>query len=135
MRIIHALLAAFCVFASLPGADTRLTLTGSSTVAPLASEIARRFEAQHAGVRIDVQTGGSTRGVTDVRAGRADIGMASRALAKDEADVSAYAIAVDGVACIVNRSNPVTMLSTAHNAITRTIVIANSTQALALGAI
>ena len=114
MRIIHALLAAFCIFASLPGADTRLTLTGSSTVAPLASEIARRFEAQHAGVRIDVQTGGSTRGVTDVRAGRADIGMASRALAKDEADVSAYAIAVDGVACIVNRSNPVTMLSTAQ---------------------
>jgi phosphate transport system substrate-binding protein len=111
MRIIHALLAAFGVFASLSGADTRLTLTGSSTVAPLASEIARRFEAQHAGVRIDVQTGGSTRGVTDARAGRADIGMASRALSAEEADLIAYRIAIDGIACIVHRSNPVTTLS------------------------
>ena len=114
MRIFHALLAVFCIVAALPGADTRLTLTGSSTVAPLASEIARRFEAQHAGVRIDVQSGGSTRGVTDARAGRADIGMASRALKADEADLIAHSIAIDGIACIVHRSNPIPLLSKAQ---------------------
>ena len=36
----------------------KLTLTGSSTVAPLASEIAKRFETERPEVRIDVQTGG-----------------------------------------------------------------------------
>jgi len=39
----------------------KLTLTGSSTVAPLVGEIAKRFETQHPDVRIDVQTGGSSR--------------------------------------------------------------------------
>jgi ABC-type phosphate transport system substrate-binding protein len=39
----------------------KLVLTGSSTVAPLASEIAKSFESLHPNVRIDVQTGGSSR--------------------------------------------------------------------------
>lgn len=39
-----------------------LVLTGSSTVAPLAGELAKRFEALHPGTRIDVQTGGSSSG-------------------------------------------------------------------------
>jgi phosphate transport system substrate-binding protein len=111
MRIIVLLSAFWCAVATLSGADTRLTMTGSSSVAPLVSEIARRFETKHPGVRIDVQTGGSTRGLTDARAGRADIGMASRAMTAEEADLIAYPIAVDGIACIVHRSNPVTMLS------------------------
>ncbi|MGH7889036.1 MAG: substrate-binding domain-containing protein, partial [Thermodesulfobacteriota bacterium] len=58
----------------------KLVLTGSSTVAPLAAEIGKRFEAQHPDVRIDVQTGGSSRGVADARQELADIGMVSRAL-------------------------------------------------------
>ena len=37
----------------------KLVLTGSSTVAPLATEIGKRFESLHPNVRIDVQTGGS----------------------------------------------------------------------------
>ena len=40
-----------------------LTLTGSSTIAPMAQEIASRFEQAHPGVRVDVQTGGSSRGI------------------------------------------------------------------------
>lgn len=43
-------------------AADRLVLTGSSTVAPLALEIAKKYEQQHSGVRVDVQTGGSSRG-------------------------------------------------------------------------
>jgi phosphate transport system substrate-binding protein len=45
----------------------KLVLTGSSTVAPLAAEIGKRFEAEHSDVRIDVQSGGSSRGITDAR--------------------------------------------------------------------
>lgn len=88
-----------------------LTLTGSSTVAPLAAEIARRFEIQHPGVRIDVQTGGSSRGVADIRRGTADIGMASRALKESENGLISFTIARDGICVILNRANPVNELS------------------------
>ncbi len=89
----------------------KLILTGSSTVAPLVNEIAKRFEREHPGVRIDVQTGGSSRGITDARRGTADIGMASRALAVDESDLTAHRIAVDGVGLIIHRDNPVKTLT------------------------
>jgi len=89
----------------------KLSLTGSSTVAPLATEIARRYEQQHPQVRIDVQTGGSGKGIADARLGTADIGMASRALKPDEADLVAHPIAADGVGLIVHADNPVEELT------------------------
>lgn len=92
----------------------KLTLTGSSTVAPLASEVARRFEKLHPNVRIDVQTGGSGRGIADARSGAADIGMASRALKESESDLTAHPIAADGVCLIVHESNPVNELGDAQ---------------------
>jgi len=89
----------------------QLVLTGSSTVAPLIGEIAKRFEQTHPGTRVDVQTGGSSRGVADARRGSADIGMVSRALNADEGDLTAYPIARDGVAMILHRDNPLSVLS------------------------
>lgn len=90
----------------------RLTVTGSSTVAPLMSEIAQRFEAEHLGVRIDVQTGGSSRGVIDTQRGTADIGMVSRELLDTErAELRSHAIARDGIGVIVHADNPVESLS------------------------
>lgn len=62
------------------GSKGRLVITGSSTVAPLASEISKRFEASHPEAQIDVQSGGSERGISDTRQGIADIGMVSRSL-------------------------------------------------------
>lgn len=85
----------------------RLVLTGSSTVAPLALEIGKAFEKMHPGVRIDVQTGGSSRGIGDARSGLADIGMVSRALNPNESDLLASAIAQDGICLIVHKSNPI----------------------------
>jgi phosphate transport system substrate-binding protein len=96
------------------GLSGSLTLTGSSTVAPLAAELAKRFEQLHPGVRIDVQTGGSGKGIADARTGIADIGMASRSLKEEEADLTAHRIAVDGVCLIVHQRNPVTELSDAQ---------------------
>ncbi len=92
--------------------EGRLTLTGSSTVAPLATEIAKRFEERHPSVRVDVQTGGSGKGITDARMGVADIGMASRELKPDENDLVSHQIAADGVGLIVHKSNPCRELST-----------------------
>lgn len=94
-----------------PAAPARLTLTGSSTVAPLALEMAKRFEQLNPGVRIDVQSGGSSRGVADARSGLADVGMVSRALGASEQDLRAYTVALDGIGLIVHASNPVPALS------------------------
>ena len=92
-------------------ADEKLVLTGSSTVAPLVLEIAKRYEERHPGVRIDVQTGGSSRGINDARSGLADIGMVSRALKAGETDLHAFEIARDGIGIIVHRSNSAIALS------------------------
>lgn len=92
----------------------KLVLTGSSTVAPLAAEIGKRFESLHLGARVDVQSGGSSRGITDARQGLADIGMVSRALKPDEADLQAFPIARDGVTLIVHKSNVIKQLSDAQ---------------------
>ncbi len=89
----------------------KLVLTGSSTVAPLASEIAKRFESEHSGVRVDVQSGGSSRGISDARQGVADIGMVSRALKPEEKDLKASSIARDGVTVILHKDNPVPSLN------------------------
>ena len=94
------------------GADgTRLVITGSSTVAPLVSELGKAYEADNPGVRIDVQTGGSSRGVADVRQGVADLGMISRELAAEEADLWGDAIALDGISLILHQDNGVSALT------------------------
>jgi phosphate transport system substrate-binding protein len=74
-------------------------------MAPLVAEIAKRFEQRHSGVRIDVQTGGSSRGIADARRGTADIGMVSRSLNDDEQDLTNHVIARDGVCLIVHQEN------------------------------
>ncbi|MDX2464836.1 MAG: phosphate ABC transporter substrate-binding protein [Porticoccus sp.] len=97
---------------SVVQADNRqLTLTGSSTVAPLALEIAKRYESLHPDVRIDVQMGGSSRGINDVRMGLTDIGMVSRALKPTEQDLTPFLIAMDGIGIILHESNAMSTLS------------------------
>ncbi|MBI1920883.1 MAG: phosphate ABC transporter substrate-binding protein [Geobacter sp.] len=91
--------------------EGKLLFTGSSTMTPLMREIAKRFEAIHPNARIEVQAGGSGRGIADVRQGRADIGMASRPLTDAEQDLFGFAIARDGVCIIIHRDNPVKSLA------------------------
>jgi len=91
-----------------------ITASGSSTVAPLVAEIGKRFEQRHPGVRVDVQSGGSSRGMSDARQGLVQIGLVSRALKADEADLTAVPIAMDGVSVILHRSNTVPALSDAQ---------------------
>jgi phosphate transport system substrate-binding protein len=91
----------------------KLTVTGSSTVAPLVLEIGKAFEKRHPRVRIDVQTGGSSRGIADARSGLSDIGMASRALTASEADLVGTPIARDGICLIAHKSNTISDLDDA----------------------
>lgn len=107
--VVGALLFAGCARSSR---HQTITLSGSSTIAPLATEIGLRFEELHPGVRVEVQTGGSSRGIADVRAGLVAIGMVSRMLADDEHDLVPVVIARDGIALIVHADNPITELDT-----------------------
>jgi phosphate transport system substrate-binding protein len=93
------------------GDSTRITVVGSSTIAPLMAEIAKLHEANSPNVRVDVQTGGSTRGVVDVRSGVAQLGMISRALKAEESDLQRLLLGRDGVGVIVHKSNPVRQLT------------------------
>lgn len=107
-------LASGCAPGSQTGADSesvKLVVTGSSTVAPLVSDLAKAFEAEHPAARIDVQTGGSSRGMADARQGLADIGMVSRSPKDDEQDLQWHAVAKDGLAVIVHADNPLDGLS------------------------
>lgn len=89
----------------------KIVLTGSSTVAPLAAEIGKRFESEHAEVRVDVQSGGSSRGIADARQEVADIGMISRSLKEEEQDLQAFTIARDGIGIILHQDNPLQSLT------------------------
>jgi phosphate transport system substrate-binding protein len=89
----------------------KLVITGASTLAPLIAEIGKRFENLHAKVRVDVQTGGSSRGIADARQGLADIGMVSRAMKDEEKDLQAFPVARDGVGIILHKENPVQTLT------------------------
>lgn len=111
LSLIAILAVAGCSRSDAAGTSRRLVLTGSSTVAPLAAEIGRRFEGLHPDVRVDVQSGGSGRGIADAIRGTADIGMASRALKAGEEALIAHVLARDGVGMIVHASNPVAGLS------------------------
>ncbi len=103
--------AGYLLFGRSGGAKQQITITGASTIAPLMLEIAKRFESEHPDVRIDVQTGGSSRGISDTRQGLADLGMVSRPLKPDEADLKAFPIALDGVSVIIHKSNPIEALT------------------------
>ncbi|KSV64907.1 hypothetical protein N185_34540 [Sinorhizobium sp. GW3] len=89
----------------------RIVVTGASTMAPLVAEIAKRYEEKESEIQIDVQTGGSARGVSDLRRNLSDIGLVSRDLSSEERDLVAVTLAYDGVAMLVHKSNPISRLS------------------------
>lgn len=111
-RVIGALVAsALVVSGCARSGGEKLVVTGSSTMAPVVAELAERYERAHPGLRIDVQSGGSSRGISDVRTGLADIGMVSRELEESESDLHADPIARDGIGIIVNARNRVAALT------------------------
>lgn len=89
------------------GARSRqLVLAGSTSVQPVAENIAEHYQVEHPDRIVNVQGGGSTAGVKAATDGAADIGMASRSLKPEEASVlTATAIALDAVCFIVHPSN------------------------------
>ena len=95
-----------------PALSGKLEIAGSTSVQPLAEELAKAFSAKYPDVKINIQGGGSTVGVSSATDGTADIGNVSRALKDEEkAVLKDYTIALDGIAVAVNPKNKVTNLT------------------------
>lgn len=98
-----------------PVITTRLTISGSTTIQPLAEKLAERYHTTTPHIALKIAGGGSVVGINAVQEGRVDIGMASRALKPEEADgIKAVQVATDVLAVVVHRDNPLDNLSLAQ---------------------
>jgi phosphate transport system substrate-binding protein len=89
-----------------------LKISGSTTVQPISQAAADRLIAMNSSLSISVSGGGSGTGIKDAAAGTVNIGNSSRDLTEDELKgLTAYIVANDGIAIIVNPDNPVKNLT------------------------
>lgn len=90
------------------GASGKVVVAGSSSVTPVMEKLKEAYEAVNGNVTVEVQQSDSTTGMTSAMEGTCDIGMASRELSDEEAaKLTATAIALDGIAVVVNKENSV----------------------------
>jgi phosphate transport system substrate-binding protein len=121
--LLVAALVAACSAPSTPGApaadpsadNATVTLSGSTTVQPLAEKLAEAFMTENTGLRIDVQGGGSSVGVKAAGQATSDIGMASREIKESELaefpNLKIFVIARDGIAIVAHPDVPVSDLT------------------------
>ncbi|MFH0968116.1 MAG: phosphate ABC transporter substrate-binding protein [Methanobacteriota archaeon] len=92
-----------------------LSVSGSTTVLPIAAKAAEAYMATHPDLDIQVNGGGSGVGVQSAGEGTAMIGMASRDLKTEEKakypDLQTHQIAIDGLTFITNTANPIPSLT------------------------
>ena len=94
------------------GAEGKITVGGSSSVTPVMEKLKEAYAAVNPNATIEVQQSDSTTGMTSTIDGTYDIGMASRELKDEEAaQLTPQVIALDGIAVIVNKENPITELT------------------------
>ena len=97
-------------------ASGKIVVSGSSSVSPVMEKLIEAYKSENPNAKIELQTSDSTTGVTNAINGTCDIGMASRSLKDSEKSkgVQEVTIAIDGIAVIVNKSNPTENLSKAQ---------------------
>ncbi len=88
-----------------------VSTNGSTSMEKVMSILIEAFEEQYPSVTVTYDATGSGSGITAATEGSADIGLASRDLKEDETGLTAYVVALDGIAVIVNPSNGVEDLS------------------------
>ncbi len=91
----------------------KIVVAGSSSVTPVMEKLKEAYNAVNPNLTIDIQQSDSSTGMTSAIDGLCDIGMASRDL-KDselEAGLTPTAIALDGIAVIVNNESEMTGLT------------------------
>lgn len=90
----------------------KITLAGSTSVAPLMDVIKDAYIKLNPDVTIEIQESGSSAGIQSAMEGATEIGMSSRELKEEEAkELTSKQIAMDGIAVIVNKENTATNLT------------------------
>lgn len=91
----------------------KITIAGSSSVTPVMEKLVEAYGKINDKVEIEVQESDSSTGMQSTIDGLCDIGMASRELkdSETEAGLTATAIALDGIAVIVNNESGITDLT------------------------
>ena len=95
------------------GSEGKVVVAGSSSVTPVMEKLKEAYADINANVTIEINTSDSSTGVSSVLEGTCDLGMASRELkdSEKEAGATEVTIAKDGIAVIVNNSNPINDLT------------------------
>ncbi|MGH9027872.1 MAG: substrate-binding domain-containing protein, partial [Acidimicrobiia bacterium] len=122
VRVPAALFAGLAIFAAACGDDDggsggvsgSVSVSGSSTVEPITSQIAEKFNGENPDVAISVEGPGTTDGFVVFCEGETDINDASRAIEPEEMDACASGgvtyvelyVGIDGLSVIVNPDNP-----------------------------
>ena len=94
----------------------KVVVGGSSSVTPIMEKLKEAYLLLNPNAEIEVQQSDSSTGMNSTLDGAYDIGMASRALKDSElaAGLVPTVIAMDGIAVIVNHSNPIDGLTAAQ---------------------
>jgi len=90
-----------------------ITISGSTSVQPLAQILADEYNNEKPSIKIDIQAGGSSTGIKNANTKVTDIGNSSRSLKEEEKawGLKENIIAIDGIAIVINTNNSVENLS------------------------
>lgn len=89
-----------------------IKVAGSTSVTPLMELLQEEYKKLNPDVTFEMQSNGSSQGIKSAIEGTYDIGMSSRELKDDEkTQLKEHTLAIDGIAVILNKENPVNDLS------------------------
>ena len=97
----------------VPGLNVqRMDIVGSTSVQPLAEELADAYMANQSNLKISVQGGGSGMGIRSTHQGITDIGMSSKELdSSDKENITEVELGKEGIVVGVNNGNNISDLS------------------------
>lgn len=100
------------------GKKQELTLKGSDTMLQVGQSWAEKFQQEHPGMQVSVTGGGSGTGISALINRHAAIAMSSRKIKDDEIALAPanskpkeFVVGQDGIAVVVNNSNPLSELT------------------------
>lgn len=94
------------------GKSGTIKVAGSTSVTPLMEKLQEAYKELNPEVTFEMQSNGSSQGIKAAIDGSYDIGMSSRELKTEEAgELNRYILAIDGIAVILNKSNPMNNLA------------------------
>jgi len=94
------------------GLSGTIKVAGSTSVTPLMEKLQEVYKELNPNITFEMQSNGSSQGIKAAIDGTYDIGMSSRELKDDEkSQLNEHTLAIDGIAVILNKENPMTDIS------------------------